>query len=308
MVHWIHLPIALAPDQTYDQNGIFTGSTTIVNGIPMIIYTGITHENNQVQCLAHPSNLSDPTLTNWTKSPLNPLIRQPNGRDPSTSFRDAHGNYYLIYGYGTSDLGGQAVLFQSTDFLNWTYLHPIHHNHYDQFWECPDIFNVSNRIVLKASLSGRDFWSVGILDPSSMIFSPSNGDLGEFRQLIDYGHFYASKSFYDPLNDRQIIVGWISEEDNRGAARGWQGLHSIPREIFLSQDGREIRSKPIEAMNSLRIDSSHQILVDFHLFRPTFEILPDLRGNQIELRVNWQFPIAQVRKNNLKNFITIVFV
>ncbi|CAF5193806.1 unnamed protein product, partial [Rotaria magnacalcarata] len=65
MVHWIHLPIALAPDQPYDTNGIFTGSITIVDGIPIIIYTGITHDNQQVQCQAQPANISDPTLTTW---------------------------------------------------------------------------------------------------------------------------------------------------------------------------------------------------------------------------------------------------
>ncbi|CAF4029055.1 unnamed protein product, partial [Rotaria sp. Silwood1] len=91
------------------------------------------------------TNISDPTLTNWTKSLLNPLITYPNGRDPSIAFQDTENNYYLIYGYGTEELGGQAVLFTSKDFLNWTYLHPIHSNQYDKFWECPDIFNITNR-------------------------------------------------------------------------------------------------------------------------------------------------------------------
>jgi beta-fructofuranosidase len=88
MVHWIHLPIALAPDHSYDINGVWTGSTTLVNGTPAIIYTGINTENKQVQCQARPANLSDPTLTNWTKSSFNPMITNPNGRDPATAFKD----------------------------------------------------------------------------------------------------------------------------------------------------------------------------------------------------------------------------
>jgi hypothetical protein len=47
-------------------------------------------------------------------------IRLPNGCDSSTEFRDDENNYYLIYGFGTFELGGQAVLFTSKDFVNWT--------------------------------------------------------------------------------------------------------------------------------------------------------------------------------------------
>ncbi len=296
MVHWIHLPVALAPDQPYDKNGIFTGSTTIVNGIPTIIYTGITDTNKQVQCQAQPANLSDPTLTNWTKSSLNPLITDPDGRDPSTAFQDDEDNYYLIYGYGTKDLGGQAVLFTSKDFLKWTYLHPIHSNQYDTFWECPDLFNITNRIVLKASLLGHDFWTIGDIDPNKLIFTPINHDLGEFIQLIDHGRFYASKTVYDPIDDQQIIMGWTSEDDNLGPQRGWQGFHTLPRMIFLSEDGRELRSSPIEALKTLRDPQSHRY---FHnVILPSeipFELIPDIIGNQIEIEINWQFPINQVK-------------
>ncbi|CAF3258461.1 unnamed protein product [Rotaria sp. Silwood2] len=294
MIHWIHLPIALAPDQSYDINGIFTGSTTIVNGTPIIIYTGITNENRQVQCQAKPANISDPTLTNWTKSTLNPLITYPNGRDPSTAFQDIENNYYLIYGYGTEELGGQAVLFTSKNFLNWTYLHPIHSNQYDKFWECPDIFNITNRIVLKASLLGHDFWTIGDIDPYKLIFTPFNHDLGEFIQLIDHGKFYASKTFYDPINDQQIIMGWTSEDDNLGPQRGWQGFHTLPRTIFLSDDGLELRLRPIETLKTLRDSQSHRNFNDIILpSELPFELIPDINGNQIEIQINWQFPMKQ---------------
>ena len=112
------------------------------------MYAGIDSNNEQIICQARPANIRDPTLTEWIKSPMNPLISHPFSRDPSTAFQDDQNNYYLIYGYGTVDEGGQAVLFTSKDFVNWTYLHAIHSNHYDAFWECPDIFNISNRLIL----------------------------------------------------------------------------------------------------------------------------------------------------------------
>jgi len=295
MVHWIRLPVALVPDQPYDINGVWTGSTTLVNGVPVIIYTGITNDNKQVQCQARPSNLSDPFLTNWTKSSFNPLITSPNGRDPSTAFVDNQNNYYLIYGYGTEELGGQAVLFTSKDFNNWTYLHPIYSNHYDGFWECPDIFHIDSYTVLKASLLGHDFWALGLLDPVQMNFTPISHDLGEFSQLIDNGKFYASKTFYDPLSKQQVVVGWTAEDDNQAEERGWQGLLTLPRAISLSDTSKEIRTKPVESVRTLRDVDSHQRYQDVQFEGITpFELLPNLLGNQIEILIRWQFPLNQV--------------
>jgi beta-fructofuranosidase len=296
MVHWVRLPVALSPDQPYDSDGLSTGSTTIVNGIPVIMYSGRTNDTTDMQCQARPANISDPTLTNWTKSFFNPLISKPNGRDPSTAFQDDQNNYYLIYGYGTPDLGGQAVLFTSKDFINWTYLHPIHSNKYDKFWECPDIFNVSNRLVLKASLLGHDFWTIGNLDRDQLIFLPLNHDVGEYIQMIDHGRFYASKTFYDPINDQQVIMGWIPEEDNLGPKRGWQGCHSLPRAIFLSEDGLEIRSRPVNEVRTLRDHQSHRHFNNIILPRETpFELIREINGNQTEIQINWQFPVNQVK-------------
>ena len=295
MIHWVRLPIAIAPDQPYDINGVWTGSTTIVNNTPIIIYTGINQNNTQVQCQARPANLSDPTLTEWVKWPTNPLITYPNGRDPSAAFQDDENNYYLIYGFGTADLGGQAVLFTSRDFVNWTYLHPIHSNHNDVFWECPDIFNVSNQIILKASLRGQDFWSIGQLDPQTKVFHPLSGDLGEYTQLIDPGKFYASKTFFDPLSDQRVIVGWVAEDDDQGEKRGWQGMHSLPRSVFLSDDGLHIRTRPVETVRSLRDQTTHQSFHDIILSSVLpFEILSNVNGNQMEILIDCQFPRNQV--------------
>ena len=40
LAHWQQLPVALTPDTSYDNNGVFSGSTTVVNGTPIILYTG----------------------------------------------------------------------------------------------------------------------------------------------------------------------------------------------------------------------------------------------------------------------------
>jgi hypothetical protein len=91
--------VALWNDELYDEQAIFTGSATIVDGKPVLVYPGLCTPGRFPGCdtgtvlgLAVPANASDPLYTNWTKSPLNPIVNSA-GRDPrlvparSTAFR-----------------------------------------------------------------------------------------------------------------------------------------------------------------------------------------------------------------------------
>ena len=42
--------------------------------------------------------------------------------------------------------------------------------------------------------------------------------------MVDYGHFYAANSFFDP-HGRRIVYGWISESlsDDTIHKNGWAG-------------------------------------------------------------------------------------
>lgn len=68
LAHWKHLPIALLPDQAYDNGGVFSGSMTIIDGAPIISYTCVGPQG-QLQCLARAKNASDPQLIEWEKDP-----------------------------------------------------------------------------------------------------------------------------------------------------------------------------------------------------------------------------------------------
>ena len=64
LVHWTQLPIALSNDQWYDKGGVFSGSATILNDeflTPVLSYSVST---NDMQCIAFPTNRSDPNLVN----------------------------------------------------------------------------------------------------------------------------------------------------------------------------------------------------------------------------------------------------
>ena len=105
LVHWKHLPTALAPmPRGSDKDGCWSGSTIINNGIPTIFYTGVSPE---VQCLA----TSNDEMIVWKKHPGNPVIgSRPSGLE-LTGFRDPYvwregKTWYMLIGSGFEGVGG----------------------------------------------------------------------------------------------------------------------------------------------------------------------------------------------------------
>lgn len=53
---------------------------------------------------------------------------------------------------------------------------------------------------------------------------------------LDHGCLYAVNSFYDPLSQKRIAWGWITEDDlcdDLRHSQGWSGLLSMPRELTM---------------------------------------------------------------------------
>src|SRR5215472_7642889 len=79
LVHWEHLPIALAPTPGGpDKGGVFSGSAFVNQGVPTLVYTGVDPE---VQCLATSAD-----IIHWTKFNANPVIAGPPPEHKVTGF------------------------------------------------------------------------------------------------------------------------------------------------------------------------------------------------------------------------------
>ncbi|CAN4118247.1 unnamed protein product [Withania somnifera] len=189
LINWIRLEHALYPSKVFDKYGTWSGSVTILpNNKPIILYTGIVDVNNtQVQNYAVPADLSDPFLRKWIKHDNNPLV-------------------------------------QNTHFI-----HLLIGN-----WECPDFFPVSLnhtngldtsfdgenvKHVLKVSLDSTrfEYYTIGVYDTKKDRYIPDETLIDGWKGLrLDYGNFYASKTFYDPSKNRRIfgkqLVQWHVEE------------------------------------------------------------------------------------------------
>ena len=91
LVRWVSLPVALWNDEAWDDSALFTGSATIVDGVPVIIYPGMTqtYPGGDNLARATPANLSDPLYVHWRKSP-GPVANHTHC-DPSSAWQTGYG-------------------------------------------------------------------------------------------------------------------------------------------------------------------------------------------------------------------------
>ncbi|KAL2317926.1 hypothetical protein Fmac_031802 [Flemingia macrophylla] len=281
LINWIHLNNAIEPSEPYDINSCWSGSATTLPGKeqPVILYTGIDNKKHQVQNLAMPRNLSDPFLREWVKHSQNPVMTPPSGvevnnfRDPSTSWKGEDGKWRVVIGAQNGD-EGKTILYQSEDFVNWRVdPNPFYASDNTGVCECPDFFpvfingstngvdtsvqNPSVRHVLKISYLRKqhDYYFLGKYFSDQENFIPDVRLTGTSSDLrYDYGKFYASKSFFDYAKNKRILWGWVNESDTTqdDIEKGWAGLQSIPRQVWLDKSGKRLVQWPIEEVEKLR--------------------------------------------------------
>ncbi|KAL6509439.1 Beta-fructofuranosidase, soluble isoenzyme I [Orobanche gracilis] len=284
LIHWLHLPLSMVPDQWYDINGVWSGSATILpDGRIVMLYTGDTNDVVQVQCLAYPANLSDPLLLKWVKDPSNPVLVPPPGigpkdfRDPTTAWLNPDGEKWRITIGSKVNKTGVALVYETEDFVKYElldgYLNAVPGT---GMWECIDFYPVSLteangldtsangpgiKHVMKASLDDdkNDYYALGTYDSINNKWTSDDPELDVGIGLrYDYGKYYASKTFYDQNKQRRILWGWIRETDAEelDVLKQWSGLQSMPRTIvFDKKTGNNILQWPVKEIESLRSDS-----------------------------------------------------
>ncbi|KAK4743876.1 hypothetical protein SAY87_010188 [Trapa incisa] len=282
MVEWNHLPVAMVADHWYDENGVWSGSATVLpDGQVILLYTGSSNESVQFQNLAYPANLSDPLLIDWVKYPNNPVLGPPPGiksndfRDPTTAWKTSAGKWRITIGSKVHRTG-LAFVYETEDFKSYQILSgALHAVHGTGMWECVDLFPVAVgsedgldsstngggvKHVMKVSLDDdrHDYYAIGTYNEATNAWVPDEPtiDVG-IGIRYDYGKFYASKSFYDQNKKRRILWGWVPESDteNVDIMKGWASLQSLPRTLVLDQKTRtNLLQWPVEEIDSLRLD------------------------------------------------------
>ena len=272
MIHWRHLPVALAPTPGGpDADGCFSGTAVVQDGKVVFLYTGVrtapkdqatiddgVNSFRETQCLAV---ADDSSLTKFTKR-AEPVIDAPPPGMKVTGFRDPSPwrqgeSWFMVVGSGVPHRGGAVLLYRSKDLRAWEFVHVLAGgtgtgkdtvNSVDSgdMWECPDLFALGDKHVLIYSTEGKARWQTGVLDEKEMTFH------AEKSGTLDLGSFYAPKTQLDNAGNR-ILWGWIPETRplEEYKTSGWAGMMSLPRVLSIADDG-ELKVDVVSGVKQLR--------------------------------------------------------
>ena len=276
LVHWQHLPVALAEE---DGVMIFSGSVVVdantsglCKGGPdclVAIYTGHT-ETRQSQHLA----VSNDRGRTWSKYSGNPVLdlKLKDFRDPKVLRVGA--NWVMVVALPDQH---KVRFYKSANLKAWELL--------SEFgpagatggnWECPDLFPLSGKWVLSVNLmpggpqggSGNQYF-VGNFD--GIRFTAEQAPV----LWADHGaDWYASTSFYGVPDGRSIWIGWLSNwlYANDEPTTTFRGVQSFPRVLSL-RAGRLVQ-EPVAELKQLRgpalrlskvtVEEANRALAEFH--------------------------------------------
>lgn len=302
LLHWQHLPAALAPDTDADCKGCFSGSALpLENGRMMMMYTGVatdkTGTESQTQCIAVGSG------NEFCKDAANPVIGAadlPEGfstrdfRDPKIWQQD--GRFYCVAVGRHATRQGSVLLYESKDAAHWNCLGvpAASDGKWGEMWECPDLFLLEDRPVLLLSTIDMQPEVIGEFrqgrNTLAMLGKPAVSPLNftlQQAQTLDQGlEFYAPQTTLAP-DGRRILIGWMENwdtVDSEERTDAWFSRMSLPRELTL-KDGR-LCQQPVRELEQLHRNTVQYTGLELDGERT----LPGVEGQRLDLTVTLQLP------------------
>ena len=275
MLAWKRLPVVMAPEESYDNFGCFSGSALeLSDGRHLLMYTGVGFvgdtpmangelPTHQTQCIAVGDGI------NYEKYENNPVITGddiPEGgskvdfRDPKI-WKGKDGNFYCVIGSRPADGSGQILLYRSANGFDWEFVSILAENkkRFGKMWECPDLFELDGKAVLIVSpmemeAEGLEYpnghgvvCQIGTYDDETGTFTC------EHAQTVDYGvDFYAPQSTQTP-DGRRVMIGWMQNwafVNQHAETEPWFGQMALPRELSIV-DGKLIQ-RPTKEFDACR--------------------------------------------------------
>lgn len=255
LVHWEVLPPAIEPGGpgSIDENGCWTGSCVVKDGVFNLFYTAYDAdaENNQKISLA----TSEDGVT-FTKRPDFPLLtpgaylEQIDYRDPYVFWNEDEGTYWMVLAARYADGGpfhrrGVVVYRTSDDLWNWSDDQPLYSPWSIVCPECPEMFKLGDHWYLVFSHFAENAKTTyRVADTCHGPWRVPN------RVGLDGRRFYAAKSL--SANGRRIQWGNIYEREELSNRGRWTyaGDMGIPRELKSLSDGSLAVAVPDEVVSS----------------------------------------------------------
>ena len=277
-LHWGHISsenlydwreelIAIAPGESYDIKGCWSGCVFDNNGTPNILYTGVDNAKARI-VQASPA---DQSLVKWNKQGVvidgTPVGGFQDFRDPY--YFEANGQKYIIVGTGKNGVGcctlhkqngtswsnDGAIFFQGTSAAQ-----------HGTFWEMPNVTPMGDgRFLFTCTPLGtsqgvRTLCWVGTIGSDGKFTADGNGiQYLEMGGISRDGYGLLSPTIYQK-DGKTLLLGIVPDKlptrDNY--EMGWAHNYSLPREISLAADGTLVQ-KPYSGLTAMRTETSYSL-------------------------------------------------
>ncbi|MDE7160619.1 MAG: DUF4960 domain-containing protein [Muribaculaceae bacterium] len=267
LMHWRDTRPALAPGESYDIKGCWSGCVAIDRalngGAPTIFYTGVDYAQPYLAM----ATATDATLANWEKSASNPIVTLKDGAE--SHFRDCFyfkgddGCCYMIT--GTSKDGRAATMLHRLDGDSWTdlgYSWVSEDAGVDgNFAEMPNLVKLGDKWMMTTTALGSDQgvvcrYRLGSLDggrfvPDEAYRLPRKVDI-----LAERGFGLMSPSPSVDASGNVIAMGIVADKlpTHYNLSNGFAHLYSLPR-VWTLSDG-ELAQAPHPMTETLRAEDA----------------------------------------------------
>ncbi len=293
LLHFAELPIAMAPDQPYDNEfGCFSGSAIRLGEGIAFLYTGVANGAQQ-QCLAFMKE--DGKLEKYTQNPVISSAELPEGydfrdfRDPFL-FKEGECFYALL---AAKNGASKILLYASMDLAHWEYRGIVYENEAlgEGMFECPGLarFGAKDALIFSKQFtnpinSSRNihgsYYLLGKMDVASGRFFPEEG---ASPKELDFGYdFYAPLCFLNK-EKKYTLMAWQECWDRiyPAAEEGYAGKLTLPRLLSLKGGSLIQEIIPLDSLHasSLKRESLDESSFNaLHLCGDLFEMRFILRN------------------------------
>ncbi|MCR5131142.1 MAG: GH32 C-terminal domain-containing protein [Prevotella sp.] len=261
---WQEEPIAIAPSESYDIKGCWSGCVYDDKGTPAILYTAV--DNARAVIAKATPEASD--LISWQKQGI--LVNgRPSGlsddfRDPY--FFEANGQQYIIVGTSKNNVG--ACTLHRLEGGSWTndgaiFFQGSTANQHGTFWEMPTITPMDDGrwlftcTPLNTGVGVRTLCWVGTIGTDGR-FTP-NGSGVQYLELAGIsrdGYGLLSPTIYQK-DGKTLLLGIVPDKlpTQTNFEMGWAHNYSLPREISLDAND-QIVQQPYSGLSALRTETT----------------------------------------------------
>ena len=283
---WREEPIAIAPGESYDLKGCWSGCVYEDGGDTYILYTAVDNARATIV----QAKATDASLTKWEKQGIvingTPAGGFQDFRDPY--YFEANGQKYVIVGTGKNGVG--CCTLHKLENGSWTndgtvFFQGATANLHGTFWEMPNVTPMANGkylftcTPLGTGVGTRTLCWVGTIGSDGKFTPDGEMQTLEIGGISRDGYGLLSPTIYQK-DGKTLLLGIVPDKlaTERNFEMGWAHNYSLPRELTTAADG-SLQQKPFSGLEGMRTETTYAK----ELTLVGNESLAPVSGRQIEL-------------------------